>query len=94
MAPKDLNNLVSDRTNRAILTGMKLDPKQRSQSMREWLDSLGLTGETPQPDFTVVPNTNLNREKRINWTHVIAAIAAIGALLSGIAARRSAFTHL
>ena len=94
MAPKDLNNLVSDRTNRAILTGMKLDPKQRSQSMREWLDSLGLTGETPQPDFTVVPNTNLNREKKINWTHVIAAIAAIGALLSGIAARRSAFTHL
>jgi serine/threonine protein kinase len=86
VAPKDLNNLVSDRTNRAILTGMKLNPKERSQSMREWLDSLGLTGETPQRNSTVVPNTNLNREKKINWTHVIAAIAAIGALLSGIAA--------
>jgi eukaryotic-like serine/threonine-protein kinase len=86
VAPKDLNNLVSDRTNRAILTGMKLDPKKRSQSMREWLDSFGLTGETPQPDFTVVPNTKLNQEKKINCTHVIAAIAAIGALLSGIAA--------
>lgn len=84
--PKDLNHLVSDRTNRAILTGMKLDPKERSQSMREWLDSLGLTGETPQPVSTVLPNPNPNQEKKINWTHVIAAIAAIGALLSGIAA--------
>jgi serine/threonine protein kinase len=84
--PKVLNNLISDRTNQAILTGMKLDPKKRSHSMREWLDSLGLTGATPQPDSTVVPNTNLNRQEKINWTHVIAAIAAIGALLSGIAA--------
>ncbi len=50
--------------------------------MREWLDSLGLTRETPQPESTVVPNTNLNRQEKINWT----AIAAIGALLSGIAA--------
>ncbi|MBD0302968.1 MAG: serine/threonine protein kinase [Tolypothrix sp. T3-bin4] len=84
--PKTHNPQISDRTNRAILTGMKLDPRERSQSMREWLDSLGLTGETPQPESTVVPNTNFNREKKINWTHVIAAIAAIGALLSGIAA--------
>ncbi|MBX9255194.1 protein kinase [Desmonostoc muscorum CCALA 125] len=28
---------------------MKLDSKQRPQSMREWLDLLGLTAETPQP---------------------------------------------
>jgi eukaryotic-like serine/threonine-protein kinase len=79
--PKDLNNLVSDRVNRAILTGMKLDPKERSQSMREWLDSLGLTGVTPQPESTVVPEP-----RSINWTHVLAAIAAIGALLSGLGA--------
>ncbi|MEH2170161.1 MAG: serine/threonine-protein kinase [Nostoc sp.] len=84
--PKHWNNQVSDRTNRAILTGMKLDPKQRPQSMREWLDLLGLTGEVRQPESAVVPNTNLNQEKKINWTHVIAAIAAIGTLLSGIAA--------
>ncbi|BAY12524.1 serine/threonine protein kinase [Calothrix sp. NIES-2098] len=80
--PKKYNPQISDRTNRAILTGMKLDPKQRSQSMREWLDSLGLIGETPQPEQTVTSHTNLNREKNINWT----AIAAIGTLLSGIAA--------
>jgi len=81
IAPKEHNDQISDRTNRAILTGMKLDPKQRSQSMREWLDSLGLTRETPQSESTVVPEPI-----SINWTHIIAAIAAIGALLSGIAA--------
>ncbi|NMF65474.1 protein kinase domain-containing protein [Brasilonema octagenarum] len=86
VSPKEFNPQISDRTNQAILTGMNLDSKKRPQSMREWLDSLGLTGETPQPESTVVPNTNLNREKKINWTHIIAAIAAIGTLLSGIAA--------
>ncbi|MFS0513476.1 serine/threonine protein kinase [Nostoc sp. UIC 10607] len=81
VSPKDLNPQISDRTNRAILTGMKLDPKERPQSMREWLDSLGLTGETPQPVSTVPPQPN-----PINWTHVIAAIAAFGGLLGGIGA--------
>nr|WP_211173232.1 serine/threonine-protein kinase [Brasilonema bromeliae] len=86
VSPKEFNPQISDRVNGAILTGMKLDHKERSQSMREWLDSLGLSGETPQPVSTVLPNPNPNREKKINWTLVIAAIAAIGALLSGIAA--------
>ncbi|WP_228013415.1 hypothetical protein [Nostoc edaphicum] len=87
MEPKDLNNLVTDRTNRAILTGMKLDPKERPQSMREWLDSLGLTGETPQPVSTVSFNTNSNWERKIQvWGVVIAAIAAIGGILAGMGA--------
>lgn len=87
VAPKDLNPQISDGTNRAILTGMKLDPKQRSQSMREWLDSLGLTGETPQPELTVISNTKSNWERNIQfWGVVIAAIAAIGTLLAGMGA--------
>ncbi|MBD2167301.1 serine/threonine protein kinase [Calothrix membranacea FACHB-236] len=87
VAPKDLNPEISDRTNRAILTGMKLDPKQRSQSMREWLDSLGLAGETPQPEPTVTSNTNSNLQQQIQiWGVVIAAIAAIGTLLAGMGA--------
>ncbi|MBG1269648.1 serine/threonine protein kinase [Nostoc sp. WHI] len=86
IAPKEHNPQISDRTNRAILTGMKLDPKQRSQSMREWLDSLGLTGENSQPSVIVPSNTNPNWERNIQfWGVVIAAIAAIGALLAGIA---------
>ena len=82
--PKKLNSQISDRTNRAILTGMKLDPKQRSQSMREWLDSLGLTGETPMP-ASIPSKPNSNWDKKIQfWTVIIAAITAIGTLLSGI----------
>ncbi|ACC82658.1 serine/threonine protein kinase [Nostoc punctiforme] len=85
VSPKDLNPQISDRTNRAILTGMKLDFKQRPQSMREWLDSLGLTGETPQPVLNVSSNTNPNWERRIQvWGVVIAAIAAFVSLLAAI----------
>ncbi|MEH1783654.1 MAG: serine/threonine-protein kinase [Nostoc sp.] len=85
VSPKDLNPQISDRTNRAILTGMKLDPKERSQSVREWLDSLGLTGENSQSSVIIPPNTKSNWERNIQfWGVVIAAIAAIGTLLSGI----------
>ncbi|WP_375494272.1 serine/threonine protein kinase [uncultured Nostoc sp.] len=83
VSPKDLNPQISDRTNRAILTGMKLDPKERSQSVREWLDSLGLTRETPQPELNVASNTNSNWQQQIQvWGVVIAAIAAIGTFFS------------
>ncbi|MEH2263433.1 MAG: serine/threonine-protein kinase [Nostoc sp.] len=86
VSPKEWNPQISDRTNRAILTGMKLDPKQRSQSMREWLDSLGLTGEDSQHSVIVLPNTNSNWDKKIQfWGVLIAAIAAFAALLAGIA---------
>lgn len=85
VSPKEWNPQISHRTNRAILTGMKLDPKQRSQSIREWLDSLGLAGENLQPSVIVPPNTKSNWERKIQfWGVVIAAIAAIGTLLSGI----------
>ncbi|BAY35820.1 serine/threonine protein kinase [Nostoc sp. NIES-2111] len=81
VSPKEYNRHISDRTNTAILTGMQLDPKQRSQSMREWLDLLGLT----QPETTVTSNTKSNWERNIQiWGVIIAAIAAIGTLLSGI----------
>ncbi|MEJ1932102.1 serine/threonine-protein kinase [Nostoc sp. NIES-2111] len=81
VSPKEYNPQISDRTNRAILTGMQLDPKQRPQSVREWLDLLGLT----QPETTVTSDTKSNWEHNIQiWGVIIAAIAAIGTLLSGI----------
>lgn len=81
VSPKEYNPQISDRTNRAILTGMQLDPKQRPQSMREWLDLLGLN----QSEITVTSNTKSNWEHNIQiWGVIIAAIAAIGTLLSGI----------
>lgn len=82
--PKDINDQINDRTNRAILTGMKLNPQQRSQSMREWLDSLGLTGETSKTETPVPPKP----ERKINWiavTAIATLIAACGTLLSGMA---------
>ena len=86
VSPKEFTPQISDHVNRAILTGMKLDPKQRPQSMRKWLDSLGLTGETPQPESTVVSNGNSNWQQKIQlWGLIITALAALGALLSGIA---------
>ncbi|WP_414570576.1 serine/threonine protein kinase [Nostoc sp. CCY 9925] len=87
VSPKEWNPQISEGTNRAILKGMQLDAKQRPQSMREWLDLLGLTAETPQPVTTVSSNTNSNWDKKIQfWTVVIAAIAALGGLLAGVGA--------
>ncbi|MDZ8023198.1 MAG: serine/threonine-protein kinase [Nostoc sp. DedQUE11] len=87
VSPKEWNPQISEGTNRAILKGMQLDAKQRPQSMREWLDLLGLTAETPQPVTTVSSNTNSNWDKKIQlWTLVIAAITALGGLLAGVGA--------
>jgi hypothetical protein len=49
--PKEINPQISDRINQAILTGMKLNPQERSQSVQEWLDSLGLIKEATRPKF-------------------------------------------
>jgi serine/threonine protein kinase len=38
--PKDINPYISDRVNNAILVGMKLRPKDRPASIREWLSLL------------------------------------------------------
>ncbi|WP_448269789.1 serine/threonine protein kinase [Nostoc sp. DSM 114159] len=87
VSPKEWNPQISEDTNRAILTGMKLDPKQRPQSMREWLDSLGLTGENLQPSVIEPSKTNSSWERNIQfWGVVIAAIAALGGLLAGVGA--------
>jgi eukaryotic-like serine/threonine-protein kinase len=78
VSPKDINPQISDRVNQAILTGMRLDTKERSQSVREWLDLLVLAQDTK---ITAAP-------KPINWVAVTAIatlIAAIGTFLSGLA---------
>jgi serine/threonine protein kinase len=83
VSPKEFNDRISPRVNQAILKGMQLDPKQRPQSMREWLDLLEFTGETSKTE-TPVP---LKSESNINWVAVTAIatlIAAIGTLLSGM----------
>ncbi|BAZ28283.1 protein kinase [Cylindrospermum sp. NIES-4074] len=77
--PKEINPQISDRVNKAILMGMKLDPQERPQTVKQWIDSLGSTEEATEH------KTTWNWDKKIQlWTLVIGAIAAIGTLLSGI----------
>ena len=85
VAPQDFNSQISDRTNEAILSGLKLEPENRPESIQVWLDSLkssDLLEDNPTPP-TPNPVPEENPEK-INWAVVWAAVAAIGALLAGI----------
>jgi hypothetical protein len=41
--PKEINPQISEQVNNAIMEGMRLEPEARPQTMREWLDLLGLT---------------------------------------------------
>ena len=77
--PKEINPQISDRINQTILTGMKLNPQERPQSVKQWIDSLGATEKKPKPIFDWSWDKNIQF-----WTLVIAGIAAIGTLLSGI----------
>jgi len=47
--PKQHNPSISDRVNRAILKGMALQAKDRPQSVREWLELLGVGNSSPVP---------------------------------------------
>lgn len=38
--PQELNPQISDRTNKAILKGMEIEPSDRPQKMQDWLDLL------------------------------------------------------
>lgn len=42
--PKEHNGQISDQVNDAILWGMKLDPKERPESVNQWLKALGYRG--------------------------------------------------
>jgi formylglycine-generating enzyme required for sulfatase activity len=51
--PKQHNPKISDRVNQAIIKGMELVPKDRPQSVKEWLDLLKTSG-LPKFRFEVV----------------------------------------
>ncbi|MDJ1182512.1 serine/threonine-protein kinase [Roseofilum casamattae] len=55
--PQQLNPLIGDRTNQAILDGMALEPEDRPQSIREWFDLLGIELISP-PWEALVPVGN------------------------------------
>jgi serine/threonine-protein kinase len=45
--PKEINPLISEQVNNAIVQGMSVEPEARPQTMGEWLDLLGLTSDAP-----------------------------------------------
>lgn len=47
--PKNINPQISEQVNNAIIQGMRLEPEARPQTMREWLDLLGVAEATPKP---------------------------------------------
>ncbi len=86
IAPKESNPQISNRINRAILSAMELEAEKRPQSVQDWLDSLGLKNDSVSPNQSPNPRENRDSRRRIEtWQLIIAAVAAIGALLAGIA---------
>ena len=84
--PKESNPQISDRVNRAILWAMELEAEKRPQLVQDWLDSLGLKNDSVSPNQSPDPPENTDSRRRIEtWQLIIAAVAAIGALLAGIA---------
>jgi len=57
--PQQHNQNLSDKLNRAILKGMKLEAKNRPQSMQQWLKLLEAANRTialsPQPKARIIP---------------------------------------
>ncbi|MBE9039231.1 serine/threonine protein kinase [Oscillatoriales cyanobacterium LEGE 11467] len=62
--PRQLNPKISEKVDRAILKGMEFKPQNRPQSVREWLELLGVNSiiAPPQPTLTTptvaVPGLN------------------------------------
>lgn len=83
--PQEINPQISNSVNRAILWAMELEIKDRPQSMREWLNSLGLTREEDDSSQNSNSQTQSNSGQKFEtWQMIIAAVGAIGALLAGI----------
>lgn len=54
--PKQINPLISDRVDQAIITGMDLDSSDRPATMKQWLDLLGIeisSSSPPDPSIVV-----------------------------------------
>ncbi len=48
-SPQQINSIISDRVNQAILKGMEIEAKDRPQSMQEWLELLKKPQSQPKP---------------------------------------------
>jgi len=90
--PKEHNGQISDQVNDAILWGIKLDPKERPQSIKEWLDALE---KAPNPDPSnlpvsppIDPHIQLaHKGLQLNWMAIIIAFLGLAiAIWAGLPA--------
>lgn len=73
--PQEINDKVSDRINRAIVKGMALDANDRPQTVREWLQLLGVRRFTiPWP-----------KDRVLFWTIVSTITAIVSAIGTWVA---------
>lgn len=79
-APKELNDSISDKTNRAIIWGMDLSTKNRPQSIDQWFNDIEFPTPNPEPTLPVTPK----REKISFWLGVAGFIVAVIAIFTGI----------
>lgn len=96
--PKQLNPLISDKLNQAILKGMALEEKDRPQSMQEWLSLLEAPTPAPpsveadesrediippsQEDLDFFYERKTPQTKQLPWFRLLAAL--IGYALIGL----------
>ncbi|MFB2968398.1 serine/threonine protein kinase [Aerosakkonema sp. BLCC-F183] len=69
--PKQLNPLISERVNQAILAGMQLEAKNRPATVDEWLKLLGLKRGIP------ISVPNFEPTVLGSWANVVIAITGI-----------------
>jgi len=80
--PKEHNGQISDQVNDAILWGMKLDPKERPQSIKEWLDALEKAPNPDPPNLPVSPPIDphiqlVHKGLQLNWMAIIIAFLGL-----------------
>jgi eukaryotic-like serine/threonine-protein kinase len=78
-SPRSKNPEVSSATNRAILSGMEINPEDRPNSVEDWLDFLPVAKSTVSTD-------TLQKGKPRNWQTIWMGVSAIVALVVGIPA--------
>jgi len=76
-SPKEINPQISERVNQAILQGMRLEPEARPQTMRKWLNLLGLR----RGISSFVPT---NQADWVKLGQILGGILGIAAAIAGI----------
>lgn len=73
MPPKQLNPQLSDRANEAILYGLALEPEDRPQSVREWLQLLDINPAYPivSPVLESVSTATAAAPPSRNWSSAV-----------------------